>query len=234
MEVRFEEVTVAFGELMAIDRLTLEIPTGQFCAILGGSGAGKSSLLRCVSGLGPLKTGRVTIDGVPPSEALRRQIGVIPQAFGLSGRARVATNVMAAQASHGPLWRALTGFYPLADRERATHLLAALGLEEGQLARRTDALSGGQQQRIAIARALLPVPRLILADEPVASLDPATAERALTVLREEARRSGATILCTLHQPDLARRFADRVITIDRGTIVETMPGQDAMMRRVQA
>ncbi len=230
MEVRFDDVTVAFGELMALDRLTLEIPTGQFCAILGGSGAGKSSLLRCASGLGHLKTGRVTIDGTAPSAALRRQIGVIPQAFGLSGRARVATNVMAAQASHGPLWRALTGRYRVADRERATDLLAALGLEEGQLARRTDALSGGQQQRIAIARALLPAPRLILADEPVASLDPATAERALTVLREEARRRGTTILCTLHQPELARRFADRVITIDRGTIVETMPARDARMR----
>jgi phosphonate transport system ATP-binding protein len=234
MEVRFDDVTVAFGELMALDRLTLEIPTGQFCAILGGSGAGKSSLLRCVSGLGHLKTGHVTIDGIAPSAALRRQIGVIPQAFGLSGRARVATNVMAVQASHGPLWRALTGRYRAADRERATSLLAALDLEEGQLARRTDALSGGQQQRVAIARALLPAPLLILADEPVASLDPATAERALTVLREEARRSGTTILCTLHQPELARRFADRVITIDRGTIVETVPGHDAGMRRVQA
>ena len=148
---------------------------------------------------------------------MRRRIGLIPQDVALSGRASVARNVMAV-ADIG-MWRSALGLYPPAERARAAYLLAGLGLDESHLARRADSLSGGQQQRVAIARALLHRPALILADEPIASLDPATGEAALTLLRDEARSLGATLLCNLHQPELAHRFADRIIQLDDGRVV---------------
>lgn len=205
------------GSGHALADVTLYIPAGQFCAVLGASGAGKSTLLRAVAGLTAPSEGRILFDGTPLSRAQRRRIGLIPQDFALSGRASVARNVMAV-ADIG-IVRSFAGLYPAANRARAAHLLAGLGLEEQQLARRADSLSGGQQQRVAIARALLHRPALILADEPIASLDPATGEATLALIRDEARDLGATLLCSLHQPDLAHRFADRIIQLDAGRVV---------------
>jgi len=124
-------------------------------------------------------------------------------------------------------WRSFTGLYPLPERERVARLLAGLGLDEIHLARRADSLSGGQQQRVAIARALLHRPAVILADEPVASLDPATGEATLALLRNETLSLGASVLCSLHQPALARRFADRIIMLDAGRVV--FDGTPAML-----
>jgi phosphonate transport system ATP-binding protein len=205
------------SDAQALADVTLYIPAGQICAVLGASGAGKSTLLRAVAGLVTPSEGRILYDGAPVSRTQRRRVGLIPQDFALSGRASVARNVMAV-ADIG-IVRSFAGLYPPADRARAAHLLAGLGLEEAELARRADSLSGGQQQRVAIARGLLHRPALILADEPIASLDPATGEAALTLLRDEARRLGATLLCSLHQPELAHRFADRIIQLDRGRVV---------------
>lgn len=205
------------GGADALADVTLYIPAGQVCAVLGASGAGKSTLLRTIAGLVAPSAGRVLYDGAPSSRAQRRRIGLIPQDFALSGRANVARNVMA--VARIGLLPSLAGLYPPADRARAAHLLAGLGLEEAQLARRADSLSGGQQQRVAIARALLHRPALILADEPIASLDPATGEATLALVRDEARSLGATLLCSLHQPELAHRFADRIIQLDAGRVV---------------
>lgn len=210
---------------VALADVTLYIPAGQFCAVLGTSGAGKSTLLRAAAGLVDASEGRILYDGATPDRALRRRIGLIPQDFALCGRASVAQNVMAV-ADIAP-WRCFTGLYPHPERERAARLLAGLGLEEAHLARRADSLSGGQQQRVAIARALLHRPAVILADEPVASLDPATGEATLALLRDEARRLGATVLCSLHQPALARRFADRIVMLDAGRVV--FDGTPAML-----
>lgn len=201
----------------ALADLTLYIPAGQFCAVLGASGAGKSTLLRAVAGLVNADEGCILYDGRAPGRALRRRIGLIPQDFALCGRASVAQNVMAV-ADIAP-WRCFTGLYPHPERDRATRLLAGLGLDEAHLARRADSLSGGQQQRVAIARALLHRPAIILADEPVASLDPATGEAALMLLRDEARNLGATLICSLHQPALACRLADRIVVLDAGCVV---------------
>lgn len=224
------------GGADALTDITLFIPAGQICAVLGASGAGKSTLLRAVAGLVTPSAGRVLYDGVPSSRVQRRRIGLIPQDFALSGRASVARNVMAV-ARIGIL-PSLAGLYPPADRARAAHLLASLGLEESQLERRTDSLSGGQQQRIAIARALLHRPALILADEPIASLDPATGEATLALIRDEARSLGATLLCSLHQPDLAHRFADRIIQLDAGRVVFDGPpaalGDNRIPPRIRA
>jgi phosphonate transport system ATP-binding protein len=205
------------GAADALTDITLFIPEGQVCVVLGASGAGKSTLLRAIAGLVTPSAGRILYDGAPASRAQHRRIGLIPQDFALSGRASVARNVMAV-ADIG-IARSFAGLYPAADRARAAHLLASLGLEENQLARRTDSLSGGQQQRVAIARALLHRPALILADEPIASLDPATGGATLALIRDEARSLGATLLCSLHQPELAHRFADRIIQLDGGRVV---------------
>ena len=205
------------GGADALTKVSLEIPAGQFCAVLGASGAGKSTLLRVIAGAIAPGAGCVVYDKLPWGRSLRRHIGVIPQDFALCGRASVAGNVMA--VADTALWRSFTGLYSPAERERAARLLARLGLEEAHLARRADSLSGGQQQRVAIARALLHRPAIILADEPVASLDPATGEATLALLRDEARNLGATLICSLHQPDLARRFADRIVMLDAGRLV---------------
>ncbi len=213
------------GDADALADVTLFIPAGQVCAVLGASGAGKSTLLRAVAGLVTPSAGRILYDGAPASRTQRRRIGLIPQDFALSGRASVARNVMAV-ADIG-IARSFAGLYPPPVRARAAHLLAGLGLEEDQLARRADSLSGGQQQRAAIARALLHRPALILADEPIASLDPATGAAALGLIRDEAQSLGATVVCSLHQPELARRFADRIVILDAGRIV--FDGTPAML-----
>ncbi|MGH6696855.1 phosphonate ABC transporter ATP-binding protein [Sphingopyxis sp.] len=213
------------GGTHALADVTLYIPAGQVCAVLGASGAGKSTLLRAIGGLVAPSGGRILYDGSPASHAERRRLGLIPQDFALSGRASVARNVMAV-ADIG-IARSLAGLYPPADRARAAQLLAGLGLDEAHLARRADSLSGGQQQRVAIARALLHRPAIILADEPIASLDPATGEATLALIRDEARSLGATLLCSLHQPELARRFADRIIMLDAGRVI--FDGTPAML-----
>jgi len=222
-DVRLDGVTVGFGDFRALDGVTLEIPAGQICVILGPSGAGKSTLLRTVSGLVSPDRGSVAIGGTTLDRrslpGLRARIGMIHQHFGLAQRASVATNMIAAAAPAMPLWRALLGFYPAADRRRACALIEAVGLQEEHLARRVDRLSGGQQQRVGIARAFMRDPALILADEPVASLDPRSAGEILDLLRDQARMRGATVLCSLHQLDLARSFADRIIAMRDGRIL---------------
>ena len=218
MDISIADLSVRHaGGVHALADITAHIPKGQFCAVLGGSGAGKSTLLRALAGLVTPSEGDILYDGGALRPIQRRRIGLVPQDFALSGRASVARNVMA--VSDIGILRSFAGLYPPADRTRAARLLADLGLEESHLARRADSLSGGQQQRVAIARALLHRPALILADEPVASLDPATSERTLALLRDEARRLGATLLCSLHQPALARRFADRIIILDAGRVI---------------
>lgn len=206
----------AGGDAVLAD-VTLYLPAGQFCAVLGASGAGKSTLLRAAAGLVDASEGRILYDGRAADRALRRRIGLIPQDFALCGRASVGQNVMA--VADIASWRCFTGLYPHPERDRAARLLAGLGLDETHLARRADSLSGGQQQRVAIARALVHRPAIILADEPVASLDPATSEATLALLRDEARSLGATVLCSLHQPALARQFADRIVMLDAGRVV---------------
>jgi len=232
MDVRFNGLAVRFaGGATALEGITLHVPAGQFCVVLGRSGAGKSTLLRTVNGLVRPTSGQVTVGGEPVCRrslpALRARIGMIHQHFGLAHRASVATNVIAGAAAEMPLWRALSGFYPEAHRARACALLAAVGLEEEQMIRRADRLSGGQQQRVGIARAFMRDPAIILADEPVASLDPRSSREILELIAGKARERGATVLCSLHQPDLARSFADRIVAIEKGRIV--FDGPPAML-----
>jgi len=224
MDIRFEAIGKVWPDgTRALDRISLAVPAGQFCVLLGHSGAGKSTLLRCVNGLEVPTEGRVLVAGRPVDAGslreLRRHIAMVHQHFALVPRASGAANVMSGAVSALPLWRVLSGLYPAALRRKACELMRAVGLEEAHLARRAEKLSGGQQQRLGLARAFMLDPKVILADEPVASLDPAISREVLSLLRTEARERGATVLCSLHQIDLARAFADRIVALHRGKVI---------------
>ncbi len=207
----------------ALHQISLEIPRGQFCVVLGPSGAGKSTLLRMVNGLSLTSAGTVVVDGIEVTpanlSALRPRIGMIHQQFNLVERSTVLANVLAGALPAVSLWRVAAGVYPAAVRRKAARLLHEVGLDEGQLTRRMTEMSGGQQQRVGIARAFMLDPTVVLADEPVASLDPKTSRDILDLLKQASRLHASTVLCTLHQVDLAREFADRVVALRAGQVV---------------
>lgn len=217
IEKRFPDGTRALHEV------SLEIPRGQFCVVLGPSGAGKSTLLRMVNGLTLTSKGSVAVDGsdVTPANlsALRPRIGMIHQQFNLVERSTVLANVLAGALPAVPLWRAVFNVYPRAVQRKAARLLQEVGLDESQLTRRITEMSGGQQQRVGIARAFMLDPAVVLADEPVASLDPKTSRDILDLLKEASKVHASTVLCTLHQVDLAREFADRIVALRAGQVV---------------
>jgi phosphonate transport system ATP-binding protein len=222
--IRFEGVGKRYpDETVALDGVTISVPRGQFCVVLGASGAGKSTLLRAVNGLAAIDTGFVEIEGerVTPANLrrLRPRIGMIHQSFDLVPRASVATNVMTGALPAVSELRALFGLFPGRLKAKACELVHAVGLEETHLARRADLLSGGQQQRVGVARAFMLDPAIVLADEPVASLDPRTSRDILALIAEQARLRGSTVLCSLHQIELARSFADRIVALRRGRVV---------------
>ncbi|MFN3607919.1 MAG: phosphonate ABC transporter ATP-binding protein [Hyphomonas sp.] len=228
--LRLQGVSAVYsGGVPSLSDFDLEIAAGEFCVLLGPSGAGKSTLLRLVSGLLPASNGAITIGGVEMTPATRRQIrqrlGMVHQDHGLVDRLSVLDNVMAGRAGSLPFWRLMLRLYPRAVAEAACQRLDEVGLTEAQANRRARELSGGQRQRVGIARALMGEPVLILADEPVASLDPQTSRDILTLLRGAAKERGAAVLCSLHQMDLAREFADRIVVMRGGRVVfNGLPG----------
>lgn len=214
-----------FGTTHALDDVSFRVAPGEFVALLGPSGAGKSTLFRCVTRLVRPDAGRVAVlgrdMGALRGRALRearRDIGLIFQQFNLIGRVSALANVLAGRMGHVATWRVVLRAFPDADRQLALAALDRVGLLE-KAYQRADSLSGGQQQRVAIARVLAQRARLVLADEPVASLDPQSAANVLTALRDIARDEGIAVLCALHQVDLARRFADRVVALRGGRLL---------------
>lgn len=216
IEKRYADGTVALKDV------SLHVPQGQFCVVLGASGAGKSTLLRMVNGLVAPTRGSVAVDGVRVEEKtlrrIRPRVGMIHQQFNLSLRSSVATNVLSGALPTLATWRALAHLFPAAHRRKACELLASVGLGEEHLRRRVSDLSGGQQQRVGIARAFMLDPVVVLADEPVASLDPKVSRDILSLLKHESRARDATVLCSLHQVGLARQFADRIVAIQDGMV----------------
>src|SRR5215218_3490952 len=209
----------------ALDNLSLEVPDGQFVAIIGLSGSGKSTLLRCINRLVEPTDGRILWNGVDITAAtsdelrqIRRRIGMIFQQFNLVKRSSVLTNVLTGALAQTSSFDSLLGRFSQGDVERALLNLERVGILEKSY-QRADTLSGGQQQRVAIARALMQEPRLMLADEPVASLDPATSHSVMKYLEEINQQDGITVLCNLHFLSLARRYATRVIALKAGRIV---------------
>lgn len=213
-------VSAAYNGMKALQGIDLDLRAGEFCVILGPSGSGKSTLLRVISGLVPASSGQITLQGIQLTSVTRRQIqrklGMVHQDHGLIDRLSAVQNVMAGLAGELPLWRLMLRLYPPAVKAEACRLLAEVGLDESHVNRRARELSGGQRQRVGIARALMGRPAIILADEPVASLDPATSRDIIALLRRTAKERGAAVLCSLHQTDLAREFADRILVIKAG------------------
>ena len=207
----------------ALSDVSLRVPRGQFCVVLGPSGAGKSTLLRAVNGLMRPTEGRIVIDGIEfdadTERELRQRVAMIHQHFNLTLRMSVAGNVLAGLLPVVSTGRALLGWFTPGHRRKACALLERVGLDPRHLQRRAGELSGGQQQRVGIARAFMLDPEVVLADEPVASLDPKISRDILTLVREAARERNATVLCSLHQVDLAREFGDRIVGMRDGRVV---------------
>jgi phosphonate transport system ATP-binding protein len=218
-------LTRRFGTTTAVDNLNLEIPRGAFIGVIGRSGAGKSTMLRMINRLQDPSAGQILWQGKDITTlrgtellAWRARCAMVFQQFNLSPRLDVLTNVLVGRLHHVPTWRALLRMWPQADRAIALSALEQFGM--GPLAAQAAGqLSGGQQQRVALARALVQEPELILADEPVASLDPRNAEMVMQALADINRRYGITVLCNLHSLDLARRYCSRLVGLANGQLV---------------
>ncbi len=223
LEIRHLSKTYPAGA-RALHDVNINVAAGEFLVILGPSGAGKSTLLRCINRLVDPSEGQVLHNGVEITghrgdlRAIRRQFGMVFQQFNLVKRLSVLTNVLTGRLGYRGIGRSLLYNFPEADKRIAIECLARVNLEQKAF-QRADTLSGGEQQRVAIARALAQQPTVILADEPVASLDPKIARQVLGYLREVARDLGITVLCNLHQVDYAKEFSERVVGMSRGSVV---------------
>jgi phosphonate transport system ATP-binding protein len=224
--VRIEGLTKVFGtDVCALDDVSLEVADGEFLVVLGLSGSGKSTLLRCINRLHAPTSGRVWIFDEEITAAsgaqlrrLRSDIGMIFQQFNLVKRHSVLANVLCGSLARAGLIGSLLLRFSAAERQRAVGCLERVELN-GREHSRADALSGGQQQRVAIARALMQQPRLILADEPVASLDPALRHSVMRHIEALNREEGLTVVCSLHDIDLVTRYATRLVALRDGRLV---------------
>ena len=214
-------------DVTALAGVTFSASAGEFVAVLGPSGSGKTTLFRCLTGLTRPDGGRVRIDGrdiwqsAVDLRGARRATALIFQQFNLIRRLTALENVLVGRLAHVPTWRVVLRRFTRADRQLALRCLDTVGLLE-KAAVRADQLSGGQQQRVAIARALAQDARLILADEPVASLDPESSATVLASLRS-AVNAGVAVVASLHQVHLAREYADRIVALRGGCLVEDAP-----------
>jgi phosphonate transport system ATP-binding protein len=213
------------NKVLALDQASFEVEAGQFLAVIGLSGSGKSTLLRCINRLVEPTSGQVFWGGkdiiAAPQEELRlirRRMGMIFQHFNLVTRSSVLTNVLSGRLGYvNPLW-SLVNHFSKEDVDKALHNLERVGISD-KVDTRADDLSGGQQQRVGIARALMQDPEIILADEPVASLDPVLAHSIMQILKQLNQEDGITVICSLHFLDLVQQYADRAIALNEGQVV---------------
>ena len=213
----------AYGGRAAISEISFSARAGEFVAVLGPSGAGKTTLFRCLAGLSTLDAGSAYLAGTDVATLRwrqRRRIAVVFQQFNLVNRLSALDNVLAGRLGYVSAWRGWLRRFERADMLFALECLDRVGLL-AQAGQRADTLSGGQQQRVAIARALAQRAHLIIADEPVASLDPRIGAGILELLRSicHAGAEGVGVICSLHQPQFAKQFADRVVGLAGGRIV---------------
>jgi len=224
--LKIEHLTKIYDDgTVALKDVTFDVEDGEFLIVLGLSGAGKSTLLRCINRLIEPTEGTITWNGTDITAAdgtglrrIRRKIGMIFQAFNLVERSSVLTNVLSGRLGYSSTWSSILGRFPRQDVEMAKRNLDRVGI--APLAhKRADELSGGQRQRVGIARALMQEPELMLADEPVASLDPVLAHSILRYLEQLNKEDGITVICSLHYMDLVRRYATRVVGLKDGRVV---------------
>jgi len=212
------------GGIKALDNVSIDVGEGEFLVILGPSGAGKSTLMRCLNRLVEPTGGKVIHEGeeiTGPNKNLREirhRFGMVFQQFNLVKRLSVLTNVLTGRLAYRSTWRSLFYNFSQDDKRIAIECLARVNMDHKAF-QRADTLSGGEQQRVAIARALAQQPQVILADEPVASLDPKIARQVLGYLKQVSHELGITVLCNLHQVDYAREFAERIVGMNRGAVV---------------
>lgn len=224
--LRIENLTKIYtGGVQALTDVSFEVPKGQFLAVIGLSGSGKSTLLRCINRLIEPTSGKVLWNDIDVTAAsdeelrrIRRKIGMVFQHFNLVHRSSVLTNILAGRLGYvNPAWSLLNRF-PKSDMENAYKQLERVGIAD-KANHRADELSGGQQQRVGIARAMMQNPDMILADEPVASLDPVLAHSIMQYLEKINKEDGVTVLCSLHFLDLVHRYANRVIALKEGILM---------------
>jgi phosphonate transport system ATP-binding protein len=231
LEVR--NLTKVYGDgTVALRDVSFTVEKGDFLVIIGLSGSGKSTLLRCINRLIDPTEGQILWDGVDITAAsaedlrvIRRQIGMVFQQFNLVKRSSVLTNVLTGRLGYVNPGGSLFYRFPARDRELAWKALARVGITD-QARKQARELSGGQQQRVGIARALMQQPRMLLADEPVASLDPVLAHSILGYLEQLNQEDGITVLCSLHYLDLVQRYATNVIGLRGGVLVYRGTGED--------
>ena len=224
--LKVEHLTKIYeGGTQALEDVSFEVPDGQFLAVIGLSGSGKSTLLRCINRLIEPTEGRITWNGVDVTKAsqeemrrIRRRIGMVFQHFNLVHRSKVLTNVLQGSLGYVNPALSLVNRFPKEQVRKAYQQLARVGLED-KAGQRADELSGGQQQRVGVARALMQDPEMILADEPVASLDPVLAHSIMQYLETINNEDEVMVICSLHFLDLVHRYADRAIALNEGKLV---------------
>ena len=231
--IEFSNVSKVYPNgVVGLDDVNLTIEQGEFVGIIGLSGAGKSTLLRTINRMHDITSGTLTVDGQEVKNLkgkqlrkFRRNIGMIFQSFNLVTRTTVIRNVLMAQVPEMPFWRVLLGIFKKEDKLNALEALDKVGILDKAYIR-ADQLSGGQQQRVALARTLAQNPKIILADEPVAALDPVTAKQVMSDFKKINQEMNITILINIHHVELALAYADRIIGIRAGKIVYDGPSAD--------
>ncbi len=240
--IQFEKVSKVYANgTRALSNVDLSIQQGEFVAVIGLSGAGKSTLIRLINKMIPLSNGKLTVNGVNVAKLsgaelrrFRRGIGMVFQSFNLISRTSVINNVLTARVPDMSLPRVLFGVYSREDRLLALESLHKVGILE-KAYQRADQLSGGQQQRVALARTLAQRPTIILADEPVASLDPITANQIMRDFARINKEENITVIVNMHHVDLAMKYAKRVIGIHKGEVVFDGPSHlvnEAILKRI--
>lgn len=222
----FDNVSKTYPNgVKGLSHINLTINDGEFVSIIGLSGAGKSTLLRSVNRLNDVTEGEITIDGVSLTKAgkkelrrIRRRIGMISQQFNLVKRSTVQKNVLSGRLGYYSTWKSILGLFSKEDYERTKDALERVDLQD-KLHSRCDELSGGQQHRVSIARTLVQQADIILADEPVASLDPVTTQKIMKDLQNINTTLGKTVIVNIHSVELARSFSTRIIALKAGEIV---------------
>lgn len=231
--IKFEHVSKVYNNgVKGLDDVNLEIEQGEFVGIIGLSGAGKSTLIRSINRMHGITDGVLTVDGVNVStlggkslRKFRRKIGMIFQSFNLITRTTVINNVLTSRVPELSWWRSILGLYTREDKIQALEALDKVGILDKAYSR-VDQLSGGQQQRVALARTLAQNPTIILADEPVAALDPVTAKQVMDDFKHINQEMKITVLINIHHVDLALAYADRIIGIRAGQIVYDGPASE--------
>lgn len=228
--IEFQNVNKVYDNgTVGLKAINLKVNPGEFLVVVGLSGAGKSTLMRTINQMHRPSSGKVLVDGVEVTtlkgtalRELRRKVGMIFQNFNLVKRSSVEHNVLSGKISYYPTWKSILGLYSKADKRKAAQALDRVNLLE-KIYMRADQLSGGQQQRVAIARTLMQDPKIILADEPIASLDPLTTTAVMNDLQKLNQEDGITVIVNLHSVPLALKYADRIVGMRAGQLVYDEP-----------